>query len=75
MESWWWRRLSPPAPPWKLSQPFVASEKLPGNAVTKSALKNLDGLAGKVTAVDLLPGEQLVAEPWSRRRTSKPAER
>ena len=38
------------------------SEELPGKAVTKSALTNLDGLAGKVTAVDLLPGEQLVAE-------------
>lgn len=41
---------------------FVASEQLPGKAVTTSALKNLDGLAGKVTAVELLPGEQLVAE-------------
>jgi pilus assembly protein CpaB len=41
---------------------FVTSEELPGKAVTKSALQNLDGLAGKVTAVDLLPGEQLVAE-------------
>ena len=43
-------------------QPFLAIEKLPGTAVAKSALRNLDGLAGKVTAVDLLPGEQLVAE-------------
>ncbi|MET4093203.1 RcpC/CpaB family pilus assembly protein [Arthrobacter sp. UYCu712] len=41
---------------------FVASEELPGKAVTKSALKNLDGLAEKVTAVELLPGEQLLAE-------------
>ena len=41
---------------------FVASQDLPGRAVTQSALKNLDGLAGKVTAVELLPGEQLVAE-------------
>jgi len=41
---------------------FVASEELPGKAVTKSALKTLDGLAEKVTAVELLPGEQLVAE-------------
>ncbi|WCI08469.1 RcpC/CpaB family pilus assembly protein [Arthrobacter sp. OVS8] len=40
----------------------MASEELPGKAVTKSSLKNLDGLAGKVTAVELLPGEQLVAE-------------
>ncbi|MGY3320124.1 Flp pilus assembly protein CpaB [Arthrobacter sp. TE12232] len=43
-------------------QPFLTTEKLPGTAVAKSALKNLDGLTGKVTAVDLLPGEQLVAE-------------
>jgi pilus assembly protein CpaB len=41
---------------------FVATQDLPGRAVAKSALKNLDGLAGKVTAVELLPGEQLVAE-------------
>jgi pilus assembly protein CpaB len=41
---------------------FVTSQELPGKAVSKSALTNLDGLAGKVTAVDLLPGEQLVAE-------------
>lgn len=41
---------------------FVASEELPGKAVTNSALKNFDGLADKVTAVALLPGEQLVAE-------------
>ena len=41
---------------------FVTSQELPGKAVTKTALKNLDGLAGKVTAVELLPGEQLVAE-------------
>jgi pilus assembly protein CpaB len=41
---------------------FVAAQDLPGRAVTKSALKNLDGQAGKVTAVELLPGEQLAAE-------------
>jgi pilus assembly protein CpaB len=41
---------------------FVTDQELPGKAVSKTALKNLDGLAGKVTAVDLLPGEQLVAE-------------
>lgn len=41
---------------------FVTSQELPGKAVSKTALKNLDGLAGKVTAVNLLPGEQLVAE-------------
>jgi pilus assembly protein CpaB len=41
---------------------FVAPEELPGKAVAKSALPSLDGLADKVTAVELLPGEQLVAE-------------
>ncbi|KUM32695.1 flagellar biosynthesis protein FlgA [Arthrobacter sp. EPSL27] len=41
---------------------FVASEELPGKAVATSALKNLNGMEGKVTAVDLLPGEQLVEE-------------
>jgi pilus assembly protein CpaB len=41
---------------------FVTSQELPGKAVSKSALKNLDGQVGKVTAVELLPGEQLVAE-------------
>ncbi len=41
---------------------FVTSQELPGKAVSKTALKNLDGQAGKVTAVELLPGEQLVAE-------------
>jgi pilus assembly protein CpaB len=41
---------------------FVASEELPGKAVTKTALTSLDGLADKVTSVELLPGEQLVAE-------------
>lgn len=43
-------------------KPFVTTEKIPGTAAAKSALHNLDGLTGKVTAVDLLPGEQLVAE-------------
>jgi pilus assembly protein CpaB len=43
-------------------QPFLATEKLPGKAVAPSAVKTLAGIAGKVTAVELLPGEQLVAE-------------
>lgn len=41
---------------------FVAAEELPAKAVAKSALRNLDGLADKVTAIDLLPGEQLTSE-------------
>ncbi|WP_426996566.1 Flp pilus assembly protein CpaB [Pseudarthrobacter sp. N5] len=40
----------------------VATEKLPGAAVAKTALGTLDNSAGKVSAVDLVPGEQLVAE-------------
>ncbi len=43
-------------------QPFLATEKLPGTAVAQSAVKTLAGITGKVTAVELLPGEQLVAE-------------
>lgn len=43
-------------------QAFITTQELPGTAVSKSALKNLDGQGGKVTSVELLPGEQLVAE-------------
>ena len=51
--------------------PFLTSQKLPGTAVAKSALASLDGQAGKVTAVDLLPGEQLVAERLAAPETIK----
>lgn len=40
----------------------VTTEQLPGAAVTASSLKSLDDSKGKVAAVDLVPGEQLVAE-------------
>ena len=40
----------------------VAIEQLPGAAVTDSSLESLDGSKGKVAAVDLVPGEQLVTE-------------
>ena len=40
----------------------VSVEQVPGTAVGKTALKTLDDSAGKVAAVDLIPGEQLVAE-------------
>ena len=56
------KKAVPAGTPVAALTPYLASEELPGRAVTTSALKNLDGLAGKVTAVDLLPGEQLVAE-------------
>jgi pilus assembly protein CpaB len=42
--------------------PFLTTESLPATAVNASALKDLDSFAGKVTAVDLVPGEQLLAE-------------
>ncbi len=56
------KKAVPAGTPVEALKTFVASEELPGKAVTKSALKNLDDSAGKVTAVELLPGEQLVAE-------------
>lgn len=40
----------------------LATEKLPGTAVASTALKSLDKSEGKVAAVALVPGEQLVAE-------------
>ncbi|WP_285248649.1 Flp pilus assembly protein CpaB [Pseudarthrobacter sp. efr-133-R2A-89] len=43
-------------------QASVAVQQVPATAVSKTALKNLDDSAGKVAAVDLVPGEQLLAE-------------
>lgn len=40
----------------------VTVEQLPGTSVAKTSLKNWGGVDGKVAAVDLVPGEQLVAE-------------
>lgn len=40
----------------------VVTEQVPASAVTGSSLKSLDSLNGKVAAVDLVPGEQLVSE-------------
>ncbi|WP_314191521.1 RcpC/CpaB family pilus assembly protein [uncultured Arthrobacter sp.] len=40
----------------------LATEQVPASAVTGSSLKSLDASKGKVAAVDLVPGEQLVAE-------------
>ncbi|BCW55415.1 MULTISPECIES: Flp pilus assembly protein CpaB [unclassified Arthrobacter] len=40
----------------------VTMQQVPATAVSKTALKNLDDSAGKVAAVDLVPGEQLLAE-------------
>lgn len=40
----------------------VTVQQLPGTSIAKTALKNLDDSSGKVAAVDLVPGEQLLAE-------------
>lgn len=40
---------------------FVQSQSLPKTAVSTGAVSNLGDFAGKVTAVDLVPGEQLLA--------------
>ncbi|MDQ0731395.1 Flp pilus assembly protein CpaB [Arthrobacter sp. B1I2] len=40
----------------------LAIKKVPASAVSTSALSSLDSKAGTVTAVDLVPGEQLLAE-------------
>ncbi|VXB66262.1 Flp pilus assembly protein RcpC/CpaB [Arthrobacter sp. 9AX] len=40
----------------------LVTEKVPAAGVAKSALSNLDDKAGTVAAVDLIPGEQLLAE-------------
>ncbi|WP_104136658.1 Flp pilus assembly protein CpaB [Arthrobacter sp. ZGTC131] len=41
---------------------LVTTEQLPAAAITDSSLESFDGSEGKVAAVDLIPGEQLVAE-------------
>lgn len=41
---------------------LLATEQVPASAVPDSALATLEGSTGKVAAVDLVPGEQLVAE-------------
>ena len=40
----------------------LAAQQLPESSVPESALKTLGDWAGKVAAVDLVPGEPLVAE-------------
>ena len=56
------QKTVPAGTPTASLQAFLATQELPGTAVSKSALKNLDGQGGKVTSAELLPGEQLVAE-------------
>ncbi|RJT82952.1 flagellar biosynthesis protein FlgA [Arthrobacter cheniae] len=42
--------------------PFLETKLLPSNAVAEGAVKDLSSSGGLVTDVDLLPGEQLLAE-------------
>ncbi|WP_445153700.1 Flp pilus assembly protein CpaB [Arthrobacter sp. Hor0625] len=56
------QKAVPAGTPVETLKAFVISQELPGKAVSKTALKSLDKETGKVTAVDLVPGEQLVAE-------------
>ncbi|QTG80818.1 Flp pilus assembly protein CpaB [Arthrobacter crystallopoietes] len=41
---------------------YVQTTSLPSTAIAASAIRDLSGFEGKVTAVDLVPGEQLLAE-------------
>ena len=52
----------PAGSPLETVQASVSLEQLPGNAVSETALKDLNESTGKVAAVDLVPGEQLLAE-------------
>ncbi|WP_458111589.1 Flp pilus assembly protein CpaB [Arthrobacter sp. R1-13] len=56
------KQAIPAGTPVEAIKASVAVEQLPGASVTESSLKTLDGVTGKVAAVDLVPGEQLVAE-------------
>lgn len=56
------KQAVPAGTPVEALQSSLATEKLPGTAVAKSALATLANSAGKVTAVDLLPGEQVLSE-------------
>lgn len=56
------KKAVPAGTPVESIKASLATEQLPGTAVAKTALKTLDGEDGKVTAVDLVVGEQLVSE-------------
>jgi pilus assembly protein CpaB len=56
------KQAIPAGTPVEAIKASVALEQLPGTSVTKTSLKTLDDATGKVTAVNLVPGEQLVAE-------------
>ena len=52
----------PAGTPVEVMEASMATEQLPAAAVAASSLKSLDDSKGKVAAVDLIPGEQLVKE-------------
>lgn len=56
------KQAIPAGTPVEAIKASVAIEQLPGASVSESSLKTLDDSTGKVVAVDLVPGEQLVAE-------------
>ncbi|WP_104062616.1 Flp pilus assembly protein CpaB [Arthrobacter sp. 4R501] len=56
------KKAIPAGTPVETIKASVATEQLPGASVAKTSLTSLDSEAGKVAAVDLVPGEQLVAE-------------
>lgn len=56
------KKAIPAGTPADLMSGSLATEQLPAAAVTASSLKTLDDSKGKVAAVDLVPGEQLVKE-------------
>ncbi|MCP8998415.1 Flp pilus assembly protein CpaB [Pseudarthrobacter sp. RMG13] len=56
------KQAIPAGTPVEAIRASIATEQLPGASVAKTSLTTLDNEAGKVAAVDLVPGEQLVAE-------------
>ena len=52
----------PAGSPLETVKASVSVQQLPDTAVAETALESLDDSAGKVAAVDLIPGEQLLAE-------------
>ena len=56
------KQAIPAGTPVEAIKASVVLEQLPGASVTKTSLNTLDGEAGKVAAVDLVPGEQLLTE-------------
>ncbi|GAB3568097.1 hypothetical protein GCM10027405_29430 [Arthrobacter alkaliphilus] len=56
------KQAVPAGTPVEALQASLTTEKIPGSAAAKTALHTLADSAGKVAAVDLVPGEQLLSE-------------